>query len=126
MGIVHFIIVGFLYQNPIVGKIYKEAADDPGVKKWDSPSKYLLLMFLGTQIEIYIITMGFLFFISILGKTFSNTLILTLVFSGIRIYPRFWNMWIQSTYSNKLLIIELINGIIGTFVIIFGLYFLPI
>jgi len=126
IGIIHFIIVGILYQNPIVGRFYKEAAGNPGVKKWDSQRKYLISMFLGTQIEIYLMTIGFLFIISGLGKTFSNTLILALIFAGIRVYPRFWNMWIQSTYPNKLLITEFVNGIIGSFVIVFGLYLLPI
>lgn len=126
MGIIHFIIVGLLYQNPLVSKLYKQAAGDPGVKKWKSQPKYLISMFLGTQIEIYIMTVSFIFLVSILGKTILNTLVLALIFTGIRVYPRFWNMWIQSTYPNKLLIVELINGSIGTFIIIFGLYFLPV
>ena len=126
IGIIHFIIVGILYQNPIIGKIYKDASGNPGVKKWNSQLRYIISMFLGTQIEVFIITFGFLYLILILGKTFSNTLILTFIFTGIRVYPRFWNMWIQSSYPNKLLIVELINGTIGTFVIIFGLYLLPI
>lgn len=125
VGVIHFIIVGILYQNPIIAKIYKETSSDPGVKKWNNQFKYIISMFLGTQIEIFIMTIGYLFLISILGKTFTNTLILALILAGIRVYPRFWNMWIQSTYPNRLLVIEFINGTIGTFIIIFGLYLLP-
>ncbi len=125
IGVIHFVIVGLLYQNPFVAKLYKEAEGHPGVKKWDNQQRYLVSMFLGTQIEIFIMSIGYIFLISVLGKTFSSTLILALIFSGIRVYPRFWNMWIQSTYPNKLLVTEFINGIIGTFVIVFGLYLLP-
>ncbi|OHD18479.1 MAG: hypothetical protein A2086_13365 [Spirochaetes bacterium GWD1_27_9] len=126
IGMIHFIIVGILYQNPIVAKIYKDTSSHPGVKKWDNKLKYIISMFLGTQLEVYIISVGFIFLISILGKTITNTLILGFIISGIRVYPRFWNMWIQSSYPNKLLIIEFINGTIGSFVIVFGLYLLPI
>lgn len=125
-GIIHFVIVGILYQNPLVSKIYKQEGSKPGVKLWPNQKRYILSMFLGTQLEIFIITLGFIFLITILGKTFSNALILAIIFTGIRIYPRFWNMWIQSSYPNKLLITEIINGTIGTFVIIFTLYLMPI
>lgn len=125
VGVIHFIVVGFLYQNPSVAKLYKEAEGHPGVKKWDNQPKYLVSMFLGTQVEIFIMSMGFIFLISVLGKSFPNALILALIFSGIRVYPRFWNMWIQSTYPNKLLATEFINGILSSFVIVFSLYLLP-
>ena len=125
-GIIHFIIIGILYQNPIVSKIYNNEDSNPGVKQWPNQKKYIISMFLGTQVEIFILTISFIFLISILGKTLLNTLILACIFAGIRIYPRFWNMWIQTSYPNKLLIIEVINGTIGTFIIIFGLYLMPI
>lgn len=126
IGIIHFIVVGFLYQNPIISKIYKDNGDHSGVKKWNSQQKYILSMFLGTQIEIFIMTIGYIVFRNALGVNIINTLIIALIFTGVRIYPRFWNMWIQSTYPNRLLRIELVNGTISTFVVVFGLYFLPV
>ena len=52
---------------------------------------------------------------------YAAALVLGAVFSAIRVYPRFWNMWIQSTYPNRLLTIEFINGIISTLVVTVGL-----
>jgi hypothetical protein len=48
-------------------------------------------------------------------------LILGLLFGVLRVYPRFWNMWIQSTYPMRLLRIEFVNGLIGTLVITISL-----
>lgn len=45
----------------VVDRIYTQAqADEPGVRRWDSKPRYLITPFLGTQIEVYIITAAFL------------------------------------------------------------------
>lgn len=126
IGIIHFFIVGILYQNPFVAKIYKNNEEHPGVKKWENKSKYILSMFLGTQVEIFIITAGYLILRNAFTINIINTIVVALIFAGIRVYPRFWNMWIQSTYPEKLLKVEVINGTFSTFVIVFGLYLLPV
>jgi len=41
----------------------------------------------------------------------------TPLLAAIRVYPRFWNMWIQTTYPARLLVVELVNGSIGTIAI---------
>ena len=129
IGIIHFIIVGILYQNPFVAGLYKEAEDKklPGYRIWENKKKYLLSMFLGTQVEIFIITFGYLFLKGYLPfSPFATALIIFALFTAVRVYPRFWNMWIQSTYPNKLLIVEIINGTISTFTIVTGLYLLTL
>ncbi|OHD55118.1 MAG: hypothetical protein A2Y33_01035 [Spirochaetes bacterium GWF1_51_8] len=128
IGIIHFVIVGVLYGNPFIGKIYKDAQDHPGVKKWPSQASYMIKMFLGTQIEVYIMTAAYFIIRGFFSEPFSlqTAAILAALFCGIRVYPRFWNMWIQSTYPNKLLLIEAVNGTIGTFIIVLGLYLFPV
>lgn len=56
-----------------------------------------------------------------IGKNEHFNIITTLGFIlvFIKIFPRFNDMWIQSTYPNKLLAIEFINGTIGSFIIAF-------
>lgn len=119
-GVVHFVILGALYGNPVVDGIYSRAqVEEPGVRKWDSKPRYLVTQFLGTQVEIYILTGAYLWlrgFIPLEG--WGPALALGAIFAAIRVYPRFWNMWIQSTYPTRLLGIELINGTIGTFVVV--------
>lgn len=127
IGVIHFIIIGVLYQNPFVARLYKEeeAKKSPGLRIWENKKKYILFMFLGTQIEIFILTFCYLFFKDYLPfSPLATAVIISGLFAAIRVYPRFWNMWIQSTYPNKLLAVEIINGIISTSVIVIGLYVL--
>ena len=126
IGVIHFIILGALYANPFIDRLYKKAQSEfPGVRKWDNQKEYLLKMFAGTQVEVYIISAGFFYLRQFLPfQPMELALITGIIFSGIRIYPRFWNMWIQSTYPATLLAIEFINGIIGTFIITIGLSYI--
>ena len=128
IGIIHFMVVGGLYQNPLVANIYAAAQAEPGVKAWTDPKKYVLSMFLGTQVEVFILTGAYLYLRQFLDGPGDTTTALVLggLFAGIRVYPRFWNMWIQSSYPNRLLAIEFVNGTISTFVIVVGLSLLPV
>lgn len=118
-GVIHFVVIGLLYGNPFIDKIYKEAKkEEAGVKEWPSMKKYMPIQFCGTQIEVFILTGAYLWlrqYVPLEG--ISCSLGLGLVFAGIRVYPRFWNMWIQSTYPNRLLGIEFVNGVISTLLI---------
>ncbi len=104
-GIIHFIALGILYGNPYIDKYYAEAQlNNPAVRRWDSKSKYLLTQFLGTQIEVIIIVFAYLFFSQFLPtRGIETALVIGGIFAAIRVYPRFWNMWIQSTYPIHLL-----------------------
>lgn len=126
IGLIHFMVVGILYGNPFIDRIYQSAqSTDPGVRKWTSKGKYLLFQFLGTQIEVFILALGFFWLRPVIpGSGVSGALPLAFLFAAIRVYPRFWNMWIQSTYPNRLLMIEFINGTISTFTIVCGLQLL--
>lgn len=128
IGVIHFIVVGALYQNPFVAKLYKDAQSEPGLKKWVSQGKYIAAMFSGTQVEIFILTAAYLYLRQLFPQPEGLTTALTLaaIFAGIRVYPRFWNMWIQSSYPNRLLAVEFVNGTISTCVIVLGLKFLPV
>jgi hypothetical protein len=126
VGLIHFVAVGMLYGNPIIDRFYREAAGtEPGVKVHPSKPKYFAQMFLGTQVEIYILAFGFLWIRPLLSiEGWVGTILLGLLFAGIRVYPRFWNMWIQSTYPNRLLAIEFVNGILSTLVVVSGMHLL--
>ena len=50
------------------------------------------------------------------GGVFLQGVVFGLVLIAIKIWPRFFDMWIQTTYPNRKLVIELINGSIGSFV----------
>ena len=72
--------------------------------------------------EIYILAGAYLWLRGLVPfQGYSAALMLGAVFAAIRVYPRFWNMWIQSTYPNRLLAIEFVNGIISTLVVTVGM-----
>ncbi|MFC1705941.1 hypothetical protein ACFL59_03850 [Planctomycetota bacterium] len=123
VGVIHYVVLGAAYGNPWVDRLYRQAqAEEPGVKAWESRTRYLLYMFLGTQVEVYALSLGYFWLrpaVSLEGLP--GTALLGLLFAAIRVYPRFWNMWIQSTYPNRLLGIEFANGVIGTLIIVVGL-----
>jgi hypothetical protein len=118
-GVAHFILIGALYGNPVVDRIYAAAAaTSPAVRRWHSKPRYLATQFLGTQVEVFAITAAFWWLrpaVSTAGM--SGALMLGLVIAALRVYPRFWNMWIQTTYPRRLLAIEIVNGTIGTLAI---------
>jgi hypothetical protein len=124
-GIVHFVALGILYGNPFIDRMYVRASDaNPAVKKWTSKPRYLLVQLMGTQIEVYILTIGYFWLRPLINVPgLDGAMLLALLFAGIRVYPRFWNMWIQSTYPGRLLGTEFVNGTIGTLVVILTLHF---
>lgn len=125
-GLIHFVLVGLLYGNPLVDRYYREATGtEPGVRIHPSKPRYFLKMFLGTQVEIYILALGFFWLRPLLPLDgLTGSVVLGVLFAGIRVYPRFFNMWIQSTYPGRLLAIELINGILSTLIIVTSLHLL--
>jgi hypothetical protein len=117
-GLIHFVAVGALYQNPLVAGRYRRHAEHPGVRRWSSQPRYLAMMFLGTQVEVWILAGAFFYLAPFLqlGRG-ATALVLGLLFAGVRVYPRFFNMWIQTSYPRALLAVELVNGTLGTFVV---------
>jgi len=126
VGLIHVMVTGGLYGNPVVDGMYAAAMkDEPGVKDWPSKGRYLTTQILGTQVEVYVLAFTYAFLHPLLGmKAMSATLLLGVIFCGIRVYPRSWNMWIQSTYPNRLIAIETMGGVVSTFTVVLGLHFL--
>lgn len=117
-SIVWFIIGGSLYMNPIIAKIYKKAEGSPGLKKWPNTAKYVLLQFVGILLQCLLWAFVFVLIKPILPEAkLSAGLIFGLILMVIKIIPRAYDMWIQTTYPGKLLSIEFINGTIGSFII---------
>lgn len=123
IGIIHFLILSLLYLNPLVARAYAQAQEKPVMRQWDSQGKYVATMFLGTQVEIWALTTGYLTLRTLFPQphTWETALLLGALFTVIRVYPRFFNMWMQTSYPRTLLAVEAVNGTIGTFVVVLGL-----
>ena len=117
-----FVAAGALYTNPPVGKLYKKFEKSPGLKKWASMPKYLLMQYLGGLVQCLLWTFVFAFIKPILpAGVLLSGIAFGLILLVIKIFPRLFDMWIQTTYPNKLLATEFINGSILSFIV--GLVF---
>jgi len=117
-SIVWFIVGGALYMNPFVAKMYKNAEKSPAVKKWPSVQKYMGFQYAGVLAQCLLWAFVFAFIKPVLpGELLTKSIVFGLILIAVKIFPRFFDMWIQSTYPNKLLAVEFVNGTIGSFVI---------
>lgn len=113
-----FIVGGALYTNPLVGKIYKESEGSPGLKAWPSVQKYLLLQYLGGLAMCILWAFVFYYVRSALpDQPLTAGLLFGLILTVTRVFPRFFDIWIQTTYPNRLLGVEIVNGTILSLII---------
>jgi hypothetical protein len=117
-GLVHFAVIAILYANPITDRLSRGLEQGAAVKQWRSKPRYFVTQFCGTQVEVFILTTAFLWLRPLIAiPGIGGAIALGGLLAATRVYPRFWNMWIQTTYPNLLLAIEVINGTLGTFAI---------
>jgi len=117
--VVWFFIGAVLYMNPFAAKWYKKYEDDPSVKNRKDMKSFLINTFVfSILIQCVIFAFAYQYIETLLpGTVLMNVLYFGIILVGIKIIPRFLDMWVQSKYPPVLLTIELINGAIGSFVI---------
>ena len=120
-SIVWFFIGAIVYMNPFVTNIYKKYEDNPTVKNRKNVKTFLLnTFFLSILFQCLIFAVIYAYILPILpGTLLLNTLYFGLILILVKIIPRFFDMYVQSHYPMALLIIEIINGSIGSIVIAF-------
>jgi len=113
-----FIVCGILYLNPVVAGVYNNYEGHPGVKNWGDSPNYLAYMY-GLILVQCLLAAGAYSILkpAFTGDVTSNGLKYGLILVAVRIIPRLFDMWVQSTHPNTLLAIEVANGAIGSFVI---------
>ena len=117
--IVWFVIGAVVYMNPFIAKIYKKYEDDPSVKNRRDVKTFILnTLVFSVLIQCFLFAFIYLYIEPILpGTILLNTIYFGLILIIIKIIPRLFDMYVQSKYPTTLLLIELINGAIGSFVI---------
>lgn len=118
-SIVWFILGGALYMNPVIRGIYSRFDTSPLMKQWPSVPQYLGVMFLGACLaQCFLAALAFALIKPALPDSIVGAVaVFGFVLIGIKIFTRFFDMWIQTNYPNKLLAIEFVNGSIGSLVI---------
>ena len=118
-SIVWFILGGVLYMNPVIRKISSQFDSLPVMKQWPSVPQYLGMMFLGACLaQCFLAALAFALVKPALPDSVLGTVaVFGFILIGIKIFTRFFDMWIQTTYPTQLLAIEFVNGSIGSLVI---------
>jgi len=117
--IVWFIIGAVVYINPFVTKIYKKYEENPSVKNRKDVKTFIINTFVfSILIQCFLFAFVYLYIQPVLpGTLILNTLYFGTILIAVKIIPRLFDMYVQSKYPTTLLIIEVINGAIGSFVI---------
>lgn len=119
--IIHFVLFVLMYMNPVVIKIYISFDQHPSMKRWDAPGKLYVNMFFLSFIEIVLIGIVYISTVQALPNDFwMKGLVFGLIVAGVRVYSKFYSMYIQTSYPSKLLAIEVVNGTIGCIIIGLG------
>ncbi|WP_460728126.1 hypothetical protein [Nocardia heshunensis] len=78
---------------------------------------------LGTQIEIYAITVGFAWIHPLLRLDgLLGVLLLALLFTVLRTFAPIWALWLQAGTAGRDLVIEAIGGTLGSVAVVLTLY----
>lgn len=117
-SIVWFILGGIFYMNPFIGKIHKKFGNAPGVKQWSNTKVFMIYMYFLILIECLLAALVYSFIKPIFNQgVIANGLIFGLVLIAINLIPGISTRWILSTYPNKLLGVDFIGGILGSFIL---------
>ena len=117
-SVAFFIAGSALYMNPYIAGIYNKYKDHRSMKKWPTRGKYLGSMYGFILVQCLIFAFVYAFVAPVFPEgLLLQTIYFGLILTGIKIVPRALDMFMQTCYPNKLLLIEFINGTIGSFII---------
>ncbi|MEV4240478.1 MULTISPECIES: hypothetical protein [unclassified Nocardia] len=125
-GVIHTLVMMVVYGNPRVARIHAaQAVSSVGDGTRRRRPHYFTLNFLGTQIEAYVMTIGYVWLHPLLPLNgMVGAMLLAVLFAALRVCAPVWAQWMEGTYSNSYLIVEIFAGVLGSIVIAFVLYLL--
>lgn len=124
VSIAAFIVAMILYGNPWIDKVYRKANKTGVLKTWKSQGKMFLLHYLIILLEVVL----FSYIFSLITIHPATAWLEAGIYFGIfhfliRILPRFLDIYMMINYPFKLLLIELVNGMLIGFVMGVGISF---
>lgn len=125
-GLVHTAAMAVLYGNPWVARIHAahRAVRTAGANGGSGHTS-LSVQFLGSQIEVYILTIGYAWLHPLLPMPGPiGALALAVFMAALRVFAPVWALWRQGTYSNGYLFVEVGAGVLGSVVVVLTLYLL--
>ncbi|MET9030441.1 hypothetical protein ABZW96_33195 [Nocardia sp. NPDC004168] len=123
-GLVSTAAMAVLYSNPWVARIHTHhqrtnvagQSNRPGLRRFTAH-------FLGTQLEAYIMTIGYAWLHPLLPMNgLTGALTLAILFAALRVCAPVWALWMQETYSGGYLAVEVASAVLSSIVITLSLY----
>ncbi|MDH5681399.1 MAG: hypothetical protein OEZ36_07425 [Spirochaetota bacterium] len=113
-----FVLSGILYLNPFIGRIYKRSEDSPALRKWPHLAPHFFLTYINQLYQSLIAAALFSFMKPVLpDEILFRGLLFGVVLLAVKTVPHITDSWLQTTYRTKLLVIELVNGMILGFAV---------
>jgi hypothetical protein len=110
-SIAWFFAGSILYMNPYVAQTYRLAMKEPGVRKWMNSKQFVGFQYLGILAQSILAAIVFSIIKPVMPEQYwHQVLFFGLILIAIKIFPRWFDMWIQSTYPKRLLYVEFVNG----------------
>ncbi|BCK57433.1 hypothetical protein [Nocardia wallacei] len=123
-GLVNSAAMAVLYGNPWVARIH--AADQEANTAGPSAgagSRNFGAHFLGTQLEVYVVTIGYAWLHPLLPlHGLIGALALALLFAALRTCAPVWALWLRATHSPRYLAVEVAAGVLSSVAITLTLY----
>lgn len=113
------IIAVVLYMNPYVANIYHYQMSSPALKKWKNIPSFLMFQYIGMLLQSVLWAFVYYFVKPVLPPGIIMKIFLFgFIIFAVKIIPKLYELWEQSTYPDDLLVIEFINNTIGSFAIV--------
>ena len=117
-SVVWFVLGFVLYMNPMVSKIYKSFEDKKLVKKWSSTGAMMGFLILIIVVQSFLWAVVYAFIKPVLPTMLvASGLLFGLILVVTKNIPKFLDMHLGAIHPSRLLTIELVNGIISSFVL---------
>ncbi|GAB2452538.1 hypothetical protein [Nocardia tengchongensis] len=123
-GILHLAAMVILYANPWTANNHGNRYAAGTAQVENRHPRSLTLQLLGTQTEIYAMTIGFAWLHPLLpGNGLAGACALALMFAVLRTLAPVWALWLHG-HSHRHLAIEAAAGALGSGVVVLALYVL--
>ncbi|MEU7633792.1 hypothetical protein AB0C34_28080 [Nocardia sp. NPDC049220] len=125
-GLFHAIAMVVLYGNPWVARIHAARGGSTAAPQGRRSGRHnFTIQFLGTQIEVYVMTIGYVWLHPLLPLNgLLGAILLAMLFAVLRVCAPVWALWMQHRYSNSYLLVETVGGFLGSIVVALTLYVL--
>ncbi|MEU7768927.1 hypothetical protein AB0B25_28030 [Nocardia sp. NPDC049190] len=125
-GLFHSVAMVVLYGNPRVARIHAAHDKPTAAPRSERSGRHnFTIQFLGTQIEVYVMTIGYVWLHPLLPLNgLLGAILLAVLFAVLRVCGPVWALWMQRTYSYRYLLVEIVGGVLGSIVVALTLYVL--